>query len=115
GAGEVIVWDHGTYTPDEESQLLWHNREEAQRRMRQGLKKGKISVFLRGEKLKGSWTLVKLKHKDKEWLLIKHHDPFAQLNSDPTEQDQSVITGRTLADIKAGRAASKNKSKKVEV
>jgi len=118
GAGEVIVWDHGTYTPDEDGQLSWHDREEAQRRMQESLKSGKISVFLQGEKLKGSWTLVKLKNKDKdnkEWLLIKHHDPFAQLNSDPTEQDQSVITGRTLHDIKEGKVAGSRKRKKVEL
>jgi bifunctional non-homologous end joining protein LigD len=38
GGGEVIVWDNGTYTPDEEGKLSWNNRAEAQERMREGLR-----------------------------------------------------------------------------
>src|SRR6266568_3683702 len=36
GAGEVIVWDNGTYTPDEHGELSWGNKEEGNRRMREG-------------------------------------------------------------------------------
>src|SRR3990170_6918971 len=54
GAGQVIVWDAGTYSPDEGGELLFGDREEAERRMRDGLKRGKLSFFLRGHKLKGS-------------------------------------------------------------
>jgi len=113
GAGEVIVWDHGTYTPDEEGKLSWHNRAQAEKRMRDGLKRGKISVFLMGEKLKGSWTLVRLQKTQKEWLLIKHHDPFAQ-KRDPTEEETSVLSGRTLIDVKEGRSHARKKQPKVE-
>ncbi len=115
GGGEVIVWDSGTYTPDEEGKLSWNDRDEAQQRMREGLKKGKISIFLEGSKLRGSWTLVKLKKTEKEWLLIKHNDPFARTDIDPTEDDQSVLTGRTLIDVKAGKAGKKIQPKKLEV
>ena len=44
--------------------------------MREGLAKGKLSVLLRGEKLKGSFALVRTKEA-KQWLLIKHKDRFA--------------------------------------
>ena len=43
--------------------------------MREGLEKGKLSILLRGEKLKGSFALVRTKDK-KSWLLIKHKDRF---------------------------------------
>jgi bifunctional non-homologous end joining protein LigD len=44
GAGEVIVWDHGTYSPDEDGRLSFHDRAEAESRMREGIKGGKLSV-----------------------------------------------------------------------
>jgi bifunctional non-homologous end joining protein LigD len=58
GAGPVVVWDHGTYD------LLER-------------KKDKIVFFLKGKKLKGTFTLVRFKGKEKEWLLIKQKDEFA--------------------------------------
>jgi bifunctional non-homologous end joining protein LigD len=59
GAGAVVVWDSGSYELIEE-------------------KKDKISFFLKGEKLKGNFSLVHLKGKEKEWLLIKLKDEYAQ-------------------------------------
>src|SRR5262249_33121007 len=56
GAGEVIVWDCGVYSPDEKG-LWFHDREEAQRQIRDGMIAGKLSVQLRGVKLKGSFAL----------------------------------------------------------
>src|SRR5213595_1519224 len=60
GAGEVIVWDCGVYSPDEGG-LWFDDREEAERHVRQGLANGKLSIQLRGEKVKGSFALVKTK------------------------------------------------------
>ena len=74
GAGEVIVWDCGVYSPDEDSPWV-EDRDEAERQVREGLEKGKLSVFLRGEKVKGSFALVRTADK-KNWLLIKHKDRF---------------------------------------
>ena len=70
GAGEVIVWDRGTYSPDEGGVFSFHDRNEANRRMREEIEAGKLSIHLRGEKMKGSWTLVKTKQSEKSWLLI---------------------------------------------
>ena len=65
GAGQVIVWDRGTYSPDEEGQLLFDDRKTAEEQMRKDLEEGKLSFYLRGEKLKGSWTLVRMKKSEK--------------------------------------------------
>ena len=61
GAGEVIVWDNGTYSPDEGGRLSFGDREEAEARVRAGIAAGKLSITFRGRKLKGSWTFVKTK------------------------------------------------------
>ena len=100
GGGQVIVWDRGTYSPDEGGELFFDDRERAQEQMRNGLDQGKISVFLRGQKLKGSWTLVKTKRGD--WLLIKHRDEYAQSEHDILDDGNSVISGLSIEDLKAG-------------
>lgn len=102
GAGEVIVWDRGTYTPDEGGVYSWGNKAEGSRRMREGLAAGKLSFTLRGEKLRGSWTLVKTRQSDNSWLLIKHRDEYAS-ERNILEEDRSVISGLTIQDLKEGR------------
>jgi bifunctional non-homologous end joining protein LigD len=94
GSGEVIVWDCGVYSPDEDDQVFFHDREAAQRELRAGLAKGKLSIFLRGEKLKGSFALVR-SGEPKNWFLIKHKDGFAR-KIDVAEQDQSVLSGMSV-------------------
>src|SRR5438105_3993281 len=103
GAGEVIVWDNGIYSPDEDGRLLFYDREDAQEEMRKGLAKGKISLFLRGTKMKGSWALVQMKGKKNEWLLFKHNDEFADTEKDIAKEDASVVSGLTLQDLKEGK------------
>jgi bifunctional non-homologous end joining protein LigD len=103
GGGQVIVCDAGTYSPDEDGKLSFDDREEAEARMREGIEKGKISVFLRGCKLKGSWTLVRTKRAPNDWLLIKHKDRFVDTDRDVTEDGRSVLSGLTIEDIKVGR------------
>ena len=99
GAGEVIVWDRGSYAPEEEGHRTF-DRSDGEKIMRHGLAEGKVSVFLDGEKLKGSWALVKSKRGDKDWLLIKHRDD--QPPRDVLQQDQSVVSGMTVEDLRAG-------------
>ena len=98
GAGEVIVWDCGVYSPDEGGETWFHDRAEAERRVREGLEKGKLSVLLRGEKLKGSFALVRTKS-GKEWLLLKHKDRF-QSAEDVTRKGRSVLSGVEVEDLK---------------
>jgi len=96
GGGEVIVWDEGTYAP--EGHLSAHEQ----------LAKGDFKFQLHGEKLRGSFVLVRLRtQKNKnEWLLIKHRDSFADPNWDAEQHAESVVTGRTLEDIAEGRPGS---------
>jgi bifunctional non-homologous end joining protein LigD len=98
GAGEVIVWDCGLYSPDEDKEYFFHDREEAQRRMREGMQKGKLSFTLRGEKLKGSFALVRSSDK-KNWFLIKHKDRFVAAPFDIDARNRSVLSDLTVEEI----------------
>ncbi len=98
GAGEVIVWDCGVYSPDEGGATWFHDRRQAEREVREGLEKGKLSFLLRGEKLKGSFALVRTKEA-KQWLLIKHKDRFAA-PTDVTAQNRSVLSGVAVEELK---------------
>lgn len=60
GAGRVVIWDRGTY------KLLSGS-----------IGGGKIEFILSGKKLNGAFILLRLKGKEKEWLLIKKKDEFA--------------------------------------
>jgi len=100
GAGRVIVWDCGVYSPDEDGEYSFGAREEAEQRARAAIEAGKLSIFLRGEKLKGSFALVRT-GTPQQWLLIKHKDAFAA-NRDVTLEDRSVLTGVSLDDLSTG-------------
>ena len=94
GAGAVIVWDQGTWTPDGDPAV--------------GMKKGHLSFDLAGKKLRGGWHLVRLKPREKEkrdnWLLIKADDAFAKAEGDILEAAQkSVKSGLTIKEISEGK------------
>src|SRR5688572_2153993 len=95
GAGEVIVWDCGVYSPDEGG-LWFDDRGVAERQVREGLAMGKLSIQLRGEKVKGSFALVKTKQ---SWLLIKHKDRFVT-QADITARNRSVLSGIAVEELK---------------
>ena len=97
GGGEVIIWDQGTYAPEGELSA------------RDQLARGELKFHLNGEKLRGSFVLVKLKKpgSKNEWLLIKHRDSFADANWNAEEHTESVVSGRTLEDLVEGRSARK--------
>ncbi len=96
GAGAVIVWDEGRWSPEGDPAL--------------GIKKGHIAFTLHGSRLSGAWHLVRLKPRRGEraenWLLIKSDDEFARAGGDILEeQPSSVRSGRTIADVESGRKA----------
>lgn len=101
GAGEMIVWDCGVYSPDEGGVYSWHDREEAEARLNQELEAGKTSFFLRGTKLKGSFALVRMKDGE-NWLLLKHRDRWVREEGDPMAGDESPLTGVSIDDLKQG-------------
>src|SRR6185312_12601724 len=77
---------------------------------RRGLKKGHLDFTLRGEKLQGQWHLVRMRgrpgEKRNNWLLIKAHDEHERTAKDPDileERSKSIVTGRSLDEIAAGK------------
>jgi len=102
GAGRVIVWDCGVYSPDEHREYSFGERAQAEARVRAGLAAGKLGIFLRGEKLKGSFALVRTSTQE-QWLLIKHRDRFAD-GTDVLARNRSVLCGATLDELAAERA-----------
>ncbi|MGA9048330.1 MAG: DNA ligase D [Dehalococcoidia bacterium] len=102
GSGEVIVWDEGEYSPEDGDRLFFDDPQTAGKLMRQGLENGKLSITLRGRRMKGSWTLVKMSGPNNNWLLIKHRDKFAGDSADLLKENTSVRSGLSIDDIKAG-------------
>lgn len=88
GAGSVIVWDRGQWLPVGDPGA--------------GLAKGKLLFELRGHKLRGLWTLVKLKQGDREWLFIKERDGHVERGPSRWVEG-SVLSGLTVEDLAAGR------------
>lgn len=89
GAGTVMLWDRGTFALEGDASA------EKQ------LARGEIKFTLNGEKLRGSFALVKLKNSQKgnEWLMIKHKDAAEDPHWDIEAHDGSVLTGLTLDEI----------------
>jgi bifunctional non-homologous end joining protein LigD len=94
GAGTVMVWDRGTFQVE--------GKDNAAKQV----DRGEIKFALNGEKLRGSFVIVKLKHSEKgnEWLMIKHKDAAVDPSWNIDEHDGSVLTGRVLEEIKAQEA-----------
>ncbi len=95
GGGTVLLWDRGEYLPDEAGD------DDHEAAVKKGLAGGKLSFTLLGERLKGSFALVRTDAGAKpKWLVIKHRDRFAKSGFDITEAwTTSVVTGRTLEQI----------------
>lgn len=111
GAGQVIIWDQGSYCPMTNGEPDWMTRSKAESLLGKELKTGKISFYLDGEKLKGGWSLVRFKGKEKDWLLIKHDDAFANREIDSNTNERSVVSGLTLADLQEGTGRTSSASK----
>jgi bifunctional non-homologous end joining protein LigD len=103
GGGTVQLWDRGFWSP-----------EPGFEDVAKALKKGELKFVLEGERLHGSWVLVRMnwdrnakdgKGKRSNWLLIKHKDEAARPGEGMAllEEDASIASGRTMADIAAGK------------
>ncbi len=101
GAGGVIVWDRGEWVPLEP----W----------REGLEKGKLLFELKGYKLHGKWTLVRITKSEKDWLLIKERDSYMTTAGEPDNfSEDSVLSGLTVDEIKAGEGPADEIRKALE-
>ena len=92
GAGNVIIWDNGTWTfvePGDDPVAA--------------VEKGKLTVRLHGKKLRGEWALIRIRGrspKGNEWLMIKHRDEFASSTFDVTEQmPLSVVSKKSVEEM----------------
>ena len=100
GGGTVMLWDRGTYTADEAD-----GDDEAT--LRREYAAGKMSFTLDGERLQGSFALIRTRSSsDKpQWLLMKHRDAHAKPGTDiVAEIVTSVDTGRTMEEIAEGKS-----------
>ncbi|RJF75189.1 DNA ligase D [Rhodopseudomonas palustris] len=95
GGGTVLLWDRGYWESDDPER---------------GFKKGDLKFTLEGEKLHGSWVLVRMRHdrnggKRTNWLLIKHRDEYARDGDGEAvlDEDHSVASGRAMAQIAEGK------------
>ncbi|MBW4090906.1 MAG: DNA ligase D [Proteobacteria bacterium] len=102
GGGTVMLWDRGYWAP-----------EKGFEKIGQALGKGELKFVMEGERMHGSWVLVRTRRDSRgkaSWLLIKHRDDGAVEGNTtgPTEDDRSVASGRTMTEIAngKGRAAS---------
>ena len=107
GAGDVIVWDWGTWEP-----------EAPTLDPKQSIEDGELKFVINGEKLKGRFTIVRTsrrpgaaparafeKDEGEQWLLLHKCDEHAQPGWDAEDYPKSVKTGRTNDEVKAQREA----------
>lgn len=96
GAGNVIIWDRGTYRP------LTETPDQA-KTLKDQLKKGHLTFILEGQKLRGEFALIKTPYKgDNAWLLVKKADEYAGQAS-IISKDRSVLSGKKVDDLAADK------------
>lgn len=106
GAGQVEVWDSGTYEPLDETSKLSDEKE-----LLKELKAGLLKFILHGKKLKGEFALVKMKNAENNaWLLIKHKDKFAEEKYDAEENIAKNSQVSKFLEEKKSLKSSKKKS-----
>jgi bifunctional non-homologous end joining protein LigD len=109
GAGTVIVWDRGKWSPTIDA--------------RKGLAKGHLEFVLKGKKLRGRWHLVRMAAKPnakrENWLLIKAADSEARSRKDRdilVERPESIKSGLLIKNVKAAqnRSAARGRQRPVK-
>jgi bifunctional non-homologous end joining protein LigD len=114
GGGTVMLWDRGTYSSDTAA-----SPEEEEDAIRDGLKRGDLKITFHGDRLQGSFALIRMKFaRDRsssskpQWLLIKHRDEFATEEDVVADNMTSVESGRTMEEIASGQSRVWNSNRK---
>jgi bifunctional non-homologous end joining protein LigD len=79
--------------------------QESEEALQAALRRGRLSLVLEGEKLRGGFSLFRAGDDEKTWLLVKKADEFAETR-EITDENRSVLSYRTLEDVQAGRRLS---------
>ena len=102
GGGTVIIWDEGTYEPVEK---IEGGKKEMENWLISHFYKNSLKIRLHGHKLKGDFTLVRMRERgENAWLLSKLNDKYA-LKTDIVKKDRSVISGLTIEQMAENRDA----------
>src|SRR5689334_10903426 len=106
GGGTVMHWDRGTYSSDTAA-----SSDEEEDVLREQLRKGDLKITFHGERLHGSFALIRMKYSrdgssssKPQWLLIKHRDEYSTTDDVVAENMTSVDTGRTMDEIAEGKS-----------
>ncbi len=106
GGGTVMLWDRGTYSADTAA-----SPDEEEDAIREGLRRGDLKISFNGERLHGSFALIRMKFardgsssSKPQWLLIKHRDEFASNGDVVAANMTSVDTNRTMEEIASGKS-----------
>ncbi|MFL5639571.1 MAG: DNA ligase D, partial [Gemmatimonadaceae bacterium] len=105
GGGTVMLWDRGTYSADAAT-----SADDDEEMIRDGLRRGDLKITFHGERLHGSFALIRMKFSrdgsssKPQWLLIKHRDEFATDEDVVAENMTSVDSGRTMEEIAGGKS-----------
>ena len=106
GGGTVMLWDRGTYSADTAA-----SPDEEEDAIREGLRRGDLKLTFNGERLHGSFALIRMKFardgsssSKPQWLLIKHRDEFASNEDVVAANMTSVDTNRTMEEIASGKS-----------
>src|SRR3954463_4935685 len=92
GGGTVMVWDRGQYHVYGEDPV-------------KALRDGRMHIVMDGEKARGEWSLIRTRMEagKPQWLLLKSGSSIKPISK--KRDDQSVKSGRTMAQIAAQKDA----------
>ena len=106
GGGTVMLWDRGTYSSDTAA-----SADDEEDVLREQLRKGDLKITFHGERLHGSFALIRMKYSrdassssKPQWLLIKHRDEYSTTDDVVADNMTSVDTDRTMDEIAAGKS-----------
>ena len=107
GAGQVIIWDTGSYNPEVEIEVGVRREVEvkadADREASRSLSNGNLKFRLYGVRLRGSFAFVRTKGwgGKESWLLLKHKDEHVKEGYDAKDYEESVVSHRRIEDLVA--------------